>query len=946
MVHGGEYEVVCVCETWLNNTILDTELLPGFNIFRRDRTGRIGGGVLIAIKENLHATRRCDLERDGIELAVVQLSKANNEPVILYVYYRPPNSSPDAGLSLLNNSIASNPESCCIILVGDFNIPSISWSDSPSTPINTGGCSNGENLCELIGDNFLYQFVDGPTHRAGNKLDLLFCNRTETLSDVLTLSCDEHNFPSDHYTIEFLIRTKFRKAKPVWRTVYDCNRANFPELCKALSHTDLRVSLSDNIDDCWKHWKDLFLSVVSSYVPTKVVKDTNSPPWIDGEVRHLIRKKYTALRKYRLKKTPERKVKLRSLCQQVKNVIRKKHKKYLDKIEISFKENPKLFWNYHKAALHHRSALNPVILHNNETATTPKQKAELFNSYFCSVFRPLKALPITDDSPLLLSPVEQLSDITVSEEEVAHHLAHLDPTKATGPDGIPARVLRECSYAIAPSLCSLFNHSLHTGTVPSEWKSADVSPIHKKDKKELAINYRPISLLSIISKVLERCVCNRFYEHVRDSINEAQHGFLHGRSCATQLLSTLHRIGQLLDKNTQTDILFLDFAKAFDSVDHVILLRKLKDYGIAGNLYRWFSDYLHNRTQRVVVEGAASSWSPVTSGVPQGSILGPMLFLLFINDLPDVIPESTSTGLYADDTKLYREISTPEDCSQLQEALSCADVWSKDNNINFNPSKCKILTFSRRKTPFLFEYYLGSSELKRVNDEVDLGITVTSNLSWTTHINKIKVKANRLLGLLRRTCPLLTDRSIRRTLYLSLVKSQLCYATEVWSPSQHNNKLNLEQVQRRATRWILQSKKGDMTYKDRLLALNLLPLAFDREIKDLTFMFKTLHGFYDLDVFDFVSFVNHSRTRNCNNPSLVLKVPSCKSSTFQSSFFNRIVPLWNHTCKIASPGDLRSLATFKSFLSRTYFNLLSSSFDVDMCCTWSLYRSCSCHRNS
>ena len=229
-----------------------------------------------------------------------------------------------------------------------------------------------------------------------------------------------------------------------------------------------------------------------------------------------------------------------------------------------------------------------------------------------------------------------------------------------------------------------------------------------------------------------------------------------------------------------------------------------------------------------------------------------------------------------------------------------------------------------------------------MNDEVDLGITVTSNLSWTTHI-KIKLKANRLLGLLKRTCSLLTDRSIRRTLYLWLVKSQLCYATEVWSPSQYNNKLYLEQVQRRATRWILQSKKGDMAYKDRLLALNLLPLAFDREIKDLTFMFKTLHGFYNLDAFNFVSFVNHSRTRNCNNPSLLLKVLSCKSSTFQTSFFNRIVPLWNHNCKIASPGDLCSLATFKSFLSRTYFNLLSSSFDVDMCCTWSLYRIC-CQR--
>ena len=231
--------------------------------------------------------------------------------------------------------------------------------------------------------------------------------------------------------------------------------------------------------------------------------------------------------------------------------------------------------------------------------------------------------------------------------------------------------------------------------------------------------------------------------------------------------------------------------------------------------------------------------------------------------------------LYADDTKLYREISTPEDCSQLQEALSCADVWSKDNNINFNPSKCKILTFSRRKVLtffILFEYHLGSSKLKRVNDEVDLGITVTNNLSWTTHINKIKVKANRLLGLLRRTCSQ-TAVSGRRALYLSLVKSQLCYATEVRSPSQYNKKLNLEQVQRRATRWILQWKKGDMTYKDRLLALNRLP-------QDSTFMFKTLHVFLWFGCFDFVSFVNHSRKRNCNNPSLCLKFRHVKVALF------------------------------------------------------------------
>ena len=177
-------------------------------------------------------------------------------------------------------------------------------------------------------------------------------------------------------------------------------------------------------------------------------------------------------------------------------------------------------------------------------------------------------------------------------------------------------------------------------------------------------------------------------------VHQNQHSFLHGHSCTTQLLSTLHDIGQLLDNNIQTNILFLDFAKSFDSVDHAILLQKLQGYGVSGNLYNWFSDYLSGCAQRVVVEGAASCWSPVTSGVPQGSILGPMLFLLFINDLPDVIPKATSTGRYADDTKLFQPMRTPEDSKQLQHALSCTADWSNDCNLKFNLSKCKVLTVS------------------------------------------------------------------------------------------------------------------------------------------------------------------------------------------------------------------------------------------------------------
>ena len=187
----------------------------------------------------------------------------------------------------------------------------------------------------------------------------------------------------------------------------------------------------------------------------------------------------------------------------------------------------------------------------------------------------------------------QISDITLSVDEVANCLASLDTSKACSPDGIPSRLLKECSKQIAPNICAIFNHSLHCGYIRSEWKSVDVTPIHKKNLKEPAENYSPISLLSILCKVLERCVCNRFYDHVVHLITLLQHGFLRNRLCVAQLLSVLHPTGQYLDKNIQTDVLYLDFAKAFDSIDHLILLD-------------WFADYLNGRFQRVVVDGVAS----------------------------------------------------------------------------------------------------------------------------------------------------------------------------------------------------------------------------------------------------------------------------------------------------------------------------------------------------
>ena len=220
----------------------------------------------------------------------------------------------------------------------------------------------------------------------------------------------------------------------------------------------------------------------------------------------------------------------------------------------------------------------------------------------------------------------------------------------------------------------------------------------------------------------------------------------------------------------------------------------------------------------------------------------------------------------------------------------------------------------------------------------------TSDLSWKSHVLTIVSKANKMLGLLKRTCPLITDTRIRRTLYLSLVKSQLCYATEVWSPASIKLKTIIERVQRRATRWILRTKIGEKTYKERLTGLNLLPLTYDRELRDLVFFLKCYHGNTNLNINNFVSFVKHGRSRSMN-PSLVLKPALCKTTTFQSSFFNRIVKPWNLICRFADPVIFSSLPCFKRFLKAAFFSELSTTYDIDFPCTWSLSRNCSCHRS-
>ena len=947
LVYSATYDIVCICETWLNATVLSSELLPGYSIFWRDRVGKIGGGVLVAVKNNIHATRRPDLEKENTEFAAVELALQNCKSTLLDTFYRPPDSCPDA-IQHLNSSLQDAPESSCVILIGDPNPPAANWSlDHPTPTVN--GSQLEEMFCDLVGDNFLQQFITGPTHVRGNTLDLLLCNCPEIIKNVTTWSPDQYNFPSDHYTAEPETQQAFNRANAVTRNVFDHKRGSFDELRSFLTHNPLETPPSDNLNECWLQWKDWFLNAAHKFVPIKNVKDANSPPWIDGEVMHFIRKKYSALKKYRKCRTDYRKRKLRKISQTIKYLVKRKHRDYLLKIQDSFQDNPRLFWSYHKAVFHHRSTQTPAISYKGKLAKTPSDKAELFNSYFSSVFQPSRPNQHQTPTPppSQLRTDTQLREIELSEHDAANCLRNPDTSKASGPDGIPARPPKECSQQIVPSPCPLPNLSLQSSRTPPEWKSADAAPIHKRDSKEPAENYRPIPLLSIVSKVPERCVYFRPHDHILHHISQAQHGFLRKRSCVTQLLSVFHTIGHDLDKNIQTDVLYLDPAKAFDSADHAIVLEKPRGYGVTGPAPGWFADYSNGRTQRVVVDGVAPTRPPVTSGVPQGSTPGPLLFVIPTNDLPDAAQNGTETAMHADDTKPHNTITSTDDCKRPQQSLTNLNCWSVQNNTRFNASKRKALTITRKKTPVTYDYKLGTESLTRVDSEKDLGVITSSGLSWELQINCVISKANKMLGAPKRTCTQPTDMKARRTPHPTHVKSQLCYATEVRPPA-NNIQLpkRIERVQRRATRWIMMSRRGELSYKERLLALDLLPLTPDREVKDLVFLHKALFGYVNVnvDVSNCVSPASHGLTRLSNTPKYILQSQICRTSTFQSSYYNRVTKLWNAVCKDVCLDTVSSPSSFKCLVKRRYSSIVDSIYDVDLSCTWSLFRDCSCHR--
>ena len=353
-------------------------------------------------------------------------------------------------------------------------------------------------------------------------------------------------------------------------------------------------------------------------------------------------------------------------------------------------------------------------------------------------------------------------------------------------------------------LCTTFQASLDQGTIPHAWKKAFISPIFKKgDRYKPA--YRPVSLTSVCCKILEYIVHSHGMPHLdtQQMLNDAQHGFRKSRSCESQLIQTVQDLANSLNEGEQIDAVLQDFSKAFDKVPYQPLLGKLQHFGVRGNLNKWIADFLIDRHQEVVLEGVHSKATEVTSGVPQGTVLGPLVFLVYINDMPE--KSSSTTRLFADDSLVNRIIHSKEDQAILLEDLDKLQKWERDWLMQFDPDKCEVVRITNKRNPLLHKYHIHGTQLQTVKDAKYLGITISSDLSWNKHVDNTVKKATTSLNFLKRNLNA-SSTAVKDKCYKSLVRPILEYASCLWwDPHTQRNINKLEMDQRRGARFV----KGD-----------------------------------------------------------------------------------------------------------------------------------------
>lgn len=891
------YDVVCLGETFLR---ADSSVnFTGFSFFRKDR-GSHGGGVAVLVREEIGAlplvvpnVAHADLE--AIWLRVPAL--ISRRSCIIGTVYRPPNSSAVAFFDALESTVSavrSAHPMTDLIICGDTNSHQQEWGDSTTDTAGRAAlafCVN-TGLTQTVRDSTLIARSNGCSvidHFFTDLPDHVICTRT-----VPGLGS------SDHCGVAVTIISPPCRDRPHTRIFLQYDRADWSGLRLFFCETDWPSVLRGSVDEVWRKWREVVLEGVSTFIPSKSVKlRPNSAPWFGLTCARARDKKLAAWKLWRRDPGPAALRSYRQACSDARRTYADARRTYFHSVALGLEgapADPKQFWRAINAALGRlKGSSIPTLLHEGHVLTTSRAKAETLNR----VFAAKAAIEDNGRQPPTLENVTEaeLHHVNFESYEVYRLLQHLQVNKATGPDDISARVLRECAAELAPSLSQFFRMSLRAGRVPAGWKHGRITACHKGGPKDNPMNYRPISLLPIASKVMETIINQRLRHFLNTNglLPDSQFGFRPNLSTLDMTVSLTQRWSDALDRGQEARVVSLDLSRAFDRVWHRGLIAKLTACGIGGCLHEWLADFLRDRSQTVVVRGQESTAVTVRAGVPQGSVLGPTLFLVFVRDMADDI--KSDLAFYADDSTLHRIIPSKSDRATAADILNAdlraLQLWAETWCAKFNAAKTQVLTISRARDASCGHppLSLANQRLEEVGNLLLVGLHINPRLSWGHHVRKLATRCSQQLGALRRASFCLPQSALVAA-YKGTIRARIEHLSPVWCGAPQTDLRLLHRLQDRALRLC----GLDNSATSSLMSLRIQPLEVRWRTSTLALLHRATTGAAPPPVSDLLpDLVEWRRSTRASEAAhnRALQMPRSRTAHHACSFLPRATRQWN-----------------------------------------------------
>ena len=908
------YDLISLCETSLNESVeIPDPLLNDCNFIPANHPDNVShGGVGLFYKNSLPLKQRKDLSFD--ESIVVEL-KFGRKKIFFTVLYRSPSvkhNTPEfeeflKKFKTLNTNIqAENPYAT--FYTGDFNGHSeIWWSEGDTTP-------EGKKIEEMFSELNLSQVISEPTNFTPGKnpscIDLLVTDQP----NLILNSGTRHSLDPKchHQIIHGKINFRIPPPPPTERKMWHYDKANSDAIKRSMTSFPWVKHLNINSDINWKvnQFHQIFLNIMSNFIPTDIKKIVpRDSPWINKSLKSLLKKKDKTYRNYKKHGYKEEdKTRLDAIRTQCNESITAAKLSYLDNLGKDLHESKSTSKNYwkiiHRVMNKSRAPKIPPILVNGSFILNCSEKAKLFNNFFAKQCTLLLNDSILPDFSYITD--KRIENVSITDDDILLLIRKLNPNKASGSDGISAQMLLICDDSAVLPLKLIFKSILESSVYPDMWKVADVTPIFKKEDKQLIKNYRPISLLPICGKIFEKLIFNSLYAYLSSNslITKNQSGFVPSDSCTNQLLFLINEIHEAFANPSSLEVraIFLDISKAFDKVWHEGLIFKLRRNGVSGKLLKFFESYLRNRKQRVALNGFYSDYASIESGVPQGSVLGPLLFLVYINDLETSI--ISNVKFFADDTMLYSVVHDPsKSASDLNHDLEIINQWAHQWKMAFNPDPNKqateILFSCKKKQIDHPQLFFNGTPVSRVDNHKHLGLILTPMLNFGKHIIEKVKKAKKNIGIIKYLNKFLPFKTLVH-MNKALVRSHLDYCDIIYHipPTSHEPPLGvtlhdhmemIEKTQYQAALAVTGAWQGTSRVKI-YEELGWESLSDRRMCKRVLQLHKIIDE----------KSPNYLRDKLPPNRNVVINLPyvfhdiRCRTDRYQNSFYPNAVSLWNN----------------------------------------------------